>query len=66
MAGNRTLNLSILSYVDDLKKKLGQGSNEVEGFGSKLGKFGKVAGAAFAAAWGGSSGIRWQVSHRWS
>jgi hypothetical protein len=50
MAGNRTLKLSILADVDDLKKKLGQGSNEVEGFGDKLGKFGKVAGLAFAAA----------------
>jgi hypothetical protein len=50
MAGNRTLKLSILADVDDLKKKLGQGSNEVEGFGTKLGKFGKVAGLAFAAA----------------
>ena len=50
MAGNRTLKLSILADVDDLKKKLGQGSNEVEGFGTKLGKFGKAAGLAFAAA----------------
>lgn len=50
MAGNRTLKLSILADVDDLKKKLNQGSDEVEGFGSKLGKFGKVAGLAFAAA----------------
>lgn len=50
MAGNRTLKLSILADVDDLKKKLGQGADEVDGFGSKLGKFGKVAGAAFAAA----------------
>jgi hypothetical protein len=50
MAGSRTLKLSILADVDDLKKKLGQGSNEVEGFGTKLGKFGKVAGLAFAAA----------------
>ena len=50
MAGNRTLKLSILADVDDLKKKLNQGSDDVEGFGSKLGKFGKVAGLAFAAA----------------
>lgn len=50
MAGNRTLKLSILADVDDLKKKLDTGANEVEGFGDKLGKFGKVAGAAFAAA----------------
>lgn len=50
MAGNRTLKLSILADVDDLKKKLGTADNEVAGFGDKLGKFGKVAGAAFAAA----------------
>ena len=50
MAGNRTLKLSILADVDDLRKKLNQGSDEVEGFGGKLGKFGKVAGAAFLAA----------------
>ena len=50
MAGNRTLKLSILADVDDLKKKLGTADNEVQGFGDKLGKFGKVAGAAFAAA----------------
>ena len=47
---SRTLKLSILADIDDLKKKLGLGSNEVEGFGTKLGKFGKVAGLAFAAA----------------
>lgn len=50
MAGNRTLKLSILADVDDLKKKLGTADSEVQGFGDKLGKFGKVAGAAFAAA----------------
>lgn len=50
MAGSRTLKLSILADVDDLKKKLDSGSKDVEGFGDKLGKFGKIAGAAFAAA----------------
>lgn len=50
MAGNRTLKLSILADVDDLKKKLGDSNKEVEGFGDKVSKFGKVAGAAFAAA----------------
>lgn len=50
MAGNRTLKLSILADVDDLKKKLNQGENEVSGFGDKLGDFGKKAGLAFAAA----------------
>lgn len=50
MAGSRTLKLSILADVDDLKKKLDTGSKDVEGFGGKLEKFGKVAAAAFAAA----------------
>jgi hypothetical protein len=50
MAGSRTLKLSILADVDDLKKKLDTGSKEVEGFGSKMEKFGKVAAVAFAAA----------------
>jgi hypothetical protein len=50
MAASRTLKLSILADVDDLKKKLDTGANEVEGFGGKLEKFGKVAAAAFAAA----------------
>lgn len=50
MAGSRTLKLSILADVDDLKKKLDTGSKEVEGFGGKLEKFGKVAAAAFAVA----------------
>ena len=51
MAGqSRTLKLSILADVDQLKKSLNTGSNEVEGFGSKLGGFAKKAGAAFAVA----------------
>lgn len=50
MAGNRTLKLSILADVDDLKKKLGQGETEVSSFGDKLGEFGKKAAAAFAVA----------------
>jgi len=50
MAGSRTLKLSILADVDDLKKKLNEGSNEVEGFGAKLEGFGKAAAAAFAVA----------------
>lgn len=50
MAGSRTLKLSILADVDNLKKNLDVGSKEVEGFGGKLEKFGKVAAAAFAAA----------------
>lgn len=50
MAGSRTLKLSILADVDNLKKNLDSGSKEVEGFGGKLEKFGKIAAAAFAAA----------------
>jgi phage-related protein len=48
--GSRTLKLSILGDVDNLKKSLNSGADEVSSFGEKLGKFGKVAGAAFAAA----------------
>jgi len=47
--GSRTLKLSILADVDQLKKSLAAGSNDVEGFGAKVGKFGKMAGAAFLA-----------------
>jgi len=50
MAGSRTLKLSILADIDNLKKNLNVGEKEVEGFGGKLEKFGKVAAAAFAAA----------------
>jgi len=50
MAGNRTLKLSILADVDNLKKSLDTGANDVQTFGDKIGKFGNIAGAAFAAA----------------
>jgi len=50
VGGSRTLKLSILADIDNLKKNLNSGSNEVEGFGSKLGGFAKKAGAAFAIA----------------
>lgn len=50
MAGNRTLKLSILADVDDLRSKLGSGANEVQTFGDKISDFGKKAGIAFAAA----------------
>jgi hypothetical protein len=50
MAGSRTLKLSILADVDDLRKKLSQSSTEVQTFGDKVTKFGKLAGAAFLAA----------------
>ena len=50
MAGNRTLKLSILADVDNLRKGLNQADNDVQGFGDKISKFGKIAGAAFLAA----------------
>jgi phage-related protein len=51
MAGqSRTLKLSILGDVDQLKKSLSTGSTEVQGFGDKIGNFSKKAGIAFAAA----------------
>jgi len=50
MAGSRTLKLSILADVDNLKKELDKGSKDVEGFGGKLEKFSAAAKAAFAAA----------------
>jgi hypothetical protein len=51
MAGqSRTLKLSILGDIDQLKRSLDTGSKEVQSFGSKLGDFGKKAGLAFAAA----------------
>jgi len=50
MAGSRTLKLSILADVDNLKKELDKGSKDVEGFGGKLEKFSTAAKAAFAAA----------------
>ena len=50
MAGTRTLKLSILADVDNLKKELDKGTKEVEGFSGKLEKFSGAAKAAFAAA----------------
>jgi hypothetical protein len=48
--GSRTLKLSILADVADLKKGLAEAGDKTETFGSKLGGFGKAAGLAFAAA----------------
>lgn len=50
MAGSRSLKLSILGDVSNLTANLGKADTEVQGFGGKLAKFGKIAGAAFAAA----------------
>ena len=49
-AGSRTLKLSILADIDNLKKNLNTGTKEVQGFGDKIAKFGKIAAVAFAAA----------------
>jgi hypothetical protein len=48
--GTRALTLKLIADIDDFNKNLNKGSNEVEGFGGKIEKFGKVAAAAFAAA----------------
>jgi phage-related protein len=48
--GNRTLKLSILADVDDLKKKLNMADQAVDTNSSKITEFGKKAGLAFAAA----------------
>jgi len=48
--GNRTLKLSILADVDDLKKKLGDADKAVESNANKISEFGKKAAAAFAVA----------------
>jgi hypothetical protein len=50
MAGSRTLKLSILGDVDNLNKSLKAAGQDVDTFGDKMGKVGKVVGAAFAAA----------------
>jgi hypothetical protein len=50
VAQSRTLKLSILADVDQLKKSLNSANADVEGSSSKLGEFGKKAGLAFAAA----------------
>ena len=50
MAGSRTLKLSILGDVDNLNKSLKAASKDIDTFGDKMGKVGKMVGAAFAAA----------------
>jgi len=49
-AGSRTLKLSILADVDQLKKSLAQADDDVKGSASKIGDFSKKVGLAFAAA----------------
>jgi hypothetical protein len=51
MAGDsRTLKLAILGEVKDLSASLNKGADDVNTFGDKITKFGKIAGAAFVAA----------------
>jgi hypothetical protein len=50
VAQSRTLKLSILADVDQLKKSLNSANADVEGSSNKLGEFSKKAGLAFAAA----------------
>jgi len=50
VAGSRTLKLSILGDVDNLNKSLKTATADVETFGDKMGKVGKMVGAAFVAA----------------
>ena len=46
---NRTLKLSILADVDELKKSLGEANKSVESSADKISDFGKKAALAFAA-----------------
>jgi hypothetical protein len=48
--GTRALTLKLIADIDQFNKNLNKGSTEVEGFGDKISKFGKMAAAAFAAA----------------
>lgn len=50
MAGSRTLKLTILGDVDNLNKSLKAATADVDTFGDKMTKAGKVVGAALAAA----------------
>ena len=50
VGGSRTLKLTILGDVDQLKKSLAGANSDVEDSASKIGEFGKKVGAAFAVA----------------
>ena len=50
MAASRTLKLSILADVDQLKKSLGVANNSVDSSAAKMRDFGKKAALALAAA----------------
>jgi len=47
---SRALTLKLLADINDFTKNINKADNEVTGFGDKVTKFGKIAGAAFAAA----------------
>jgi hypothetical protein len=46
----RVLTIALAADIDNLKKGLKQGEDEIQGFGGKVGEFGKKAAAAFAVA----------------
>ncbi len=48
---NRALTLSIVADIDNLQKGLAKADNEIQGFGQKVGEFGKKVAAAFAVQW---------------
>jgi hypothetical protein len=51
MAGtSRALTLKLLADIDNFTKNINKADNDVTGFGDKVTKFGKIAGAAFLAA----------------
>ena len=50
MAGIPKVKITFDADFDDLKRGISGAQTEVSGFSDRLGKFGKVAGAAFAAA----------------
>ena len=48
MAGIPKVKITFDADFSELSKGVNGAANEVEGFGAKMGKFGKMAGAAFA------------------
>ena len=50
MAGIPKVKITFDADFDELKRGVAGAQNEVQSFGDKMGKFGKLAGAAFAAA----------------
>ena len=50
MAGIPKVKITFDADFDELKRGVKGAEQEVQGFGDKMGKFGKMAGAAFAVA----------------